>query len=219
VGNTMKASTKAYAMASGTITAFVFFATFFQMTGIRGLNVTHSFNLVAFFVGVALPYLVSSFTLGSTAKTALLMVDEVRRQFKENPGLLEGVADPDYARCVDISTRNALKEMLLPGLLGIAPPVIVGFTFGKEVLGAFLIGETASAAILAPFFSNVGAAFDNAKKIIETELFGGKSSETYKAAVVGDTVGDSLKDVAGPSTLIFMKLVGMTALLIAPILR
>ena len=219
VGNTMKASTKAYAMASGTITAFVFFATFFQMTGIRGLNVTQSFDLVAFFVGVALPYLVSSFTLGSTAKTALLMVDEVRRQFKENPGLLEGVADPDYARCVDISTRNALKEMLLPGLLGIAPPVIVGFTFGKEVLGAFLIGETASAAILAPFFSNVGAAFDNAKKIIETELFGGKSSETYKAAVVGDTVGDSLKDVAGPSTLIFMKLVGMTALLIAPILR
>jgi len=148
---------------------------------------------------VALPYLVSSFTLGSTAKTALLMVDEVRRQFKENPGLLEGVADPDYARCVDISTRNALKEMLLPGLLGIAPPVIVGFTFGKEVLGAFLIGETASAAILAPFFSNVGAAFDNAKKIIETELFGGKSSETYKAAVVGDTVGDPFKDTAGPS--------------------
>jgi len=219
VGNTMKASTKAYAMASGTITAFVFFITFFQMTGIKGLNVSQPFDLAAFFIGVALPYLVSSFTLGSTAKTALLMVDEVRRQLKETPGLLQGTVEPDYAKCVDISTKNALKEMMLPGLMGIAPPVIVGFIFGKEVLGAFLIGETASAAILAPFFSNVGAAFDNAKKIIEAGLFGGKGSETHKATIVGDIVGDSLKDVAGPSMLIFMKLVGMTALLIAPILR
>jgi len=218
VGNTMKASTKAYAMASGTITAFVFFATFFQMTGIKGLNVTQPFDLVAFFIGVALPFLVSSLTIGSTAKTALLMVDEVRRQFKEIPGLLEGKAEPDYAKCVDISTKNALKEMMLPGFIAIVPPAMAGFLFGKEVLGALLIGVTASAAILAPFFNNVGAAFDNAKKIIETGLFGGKGSETHKAAVVGDTVGDSFKDVAGPSILIFMKLVGMTALLLAPIL-
>ncbi len=218
VGNTMKASTKAYAMASGTITAFVLFATFFQMTGIKGLNVMQPYDLVAFFVGVSLPYLTSSFTIGSTAKTALLMVDEVRRQFREIKGLLEGKAEADYARCIDISTKNALKEMMLPGLIAIAPPVIAGFIFGKEVLGALLIGVTASSAILAPFFNNVGAAFDNAKKIVETGFFGGKGSETHKAAVVGDTVGDSLKDVAGPSILIFMKLVGMTALLIAPIL-
>ncbi|MEM2935751.1 MAG: sodium/proton-translocating pyrophosphatase, partial [Candidatus Bathyarchaeia archaeon] len=159
-----------------------------------------------------------SFTLGSTAKTALLMVDEVRRQFKKIPGLLEGKAEPDYAKCVDISTKNALKEMMVPGFIAIVSPAMVGFLFGKEVLGALLIGVTASAAILAPFFNNVGAAFDNAKKIIEAGLFGGKGSETHKAAVVGDTVGDSLKDVAGPSILIFMKLVGMTALLLAPIL-
>jgi len=219
VGNTMKASTKAYAMASGTVTAFLIFATFFQVTGIRGLNVTEPFGIAALFVGATLPYLASSFTIGSTAKTALLMVDEVRRQFKDIPGLLEGMSDPDYARCVDISTKNALREMMIPGLMAIAPPAITGFFFGKEELGALLIGVTTSAAILAPFFNNVGAAFDNAKKLIENGLFDGKGSETHKAAVIGDTVGDSLKDVAGPSILIFMKLVGMTALLLAPILR
>lgn len=218
VGNTTKAATKAYAMASGTVTAFVLFSTFFQITGLKGLNVTQPLGLAALFIGVALPFLISSFTLGSTAKTALLMVDEVRRQFKEIPGLMNGTAEPDYARCVDISTRNALKEMMLPGFIAIVTPMVTAFLFGGEVLGALLIGITTSAAVLAPFFNNVGAAFDNTKKLIESGLFGGKGSETHKAAVVGDTVGDPLKDVAGPSLLIFMKLVGMTALLVAPLL-
>lgn len=218
VGNTMKACTKAYGMASGTVTAFVLFATFFQITGIKGLNVTQPFDLAAFFIGVALPFFISSFTIGSTAKTALLMVDEVRRQFRENKGLINGDADPDYAKCIDVSTKNALKEMMLPGFVAIALPIVAGVLFGNEVLGALLIGITASAAILAPFFNNVGAAFDNAKKMIENGLFGGKGSETDKAAIVGDAVGDSFKDVAGPSLLIFMKLVGMTALLVARIL-
>jgi K(+)-stimulated pyrophosphate-energized sodium pump len=218
VGNTMKASTKAYAMASGTLTTFVFFATYFQMTGIKGLNVTNPFDLVTFFIGAALPYLVSSLTIGSTAKTAKLMVDEVRSQFKRIPGILEGKAEPDYARCVDISTSNALKEMIYPGIIALVPPIIAGFVFGREVLGALLIGVTSSAAILAPFFNNVGAAFDNAKKQVENGFYGGKGSDTHKAAMIGDTVGDSLKDVAGPSILIFMKLVGMTALLIVPML-
>jgi K(+)-stimulated pyrophosphate-energized sodium pump len=218
VGNTMKASTKAYAMASGTLTTFVFFATYFQMTGIKGLNVTNPFDLVTFFIGAALPYLASSLTIGSTAKTAKLMVDEVRSQFKRIPGILEGKAEPDYARCVDISTSNALKEMIYPGIIALVPPIIAGFVFGREVLGALLIGVTSSAAILAPFFNNVGAAFDNAKKQVENGFYGGKGSDTHKAAMIGDTVGDSLKDVAGPSILIFMKLVGMTALLIAPML-
>ncbi|MEM3041558.1 MAG: sodium/proton-translocating pyrophosphatase, partial [Nitrososphaerota archaeon] len=218
VGNTMKASTKAYAMASGTVTAFVIFATFFQVSGIRGLNVTDPFDLAAFIVGATLPYLASSFTIGSTAKTALLMVDEVRRQFREIPGLLEGKTEPDYAKCVDISTKNALREMTIPGLMAIAAPALTGFLFGKEELGALLIGVTTSAAILAPFFNNVGAAFDNAKAIIEKGLSDAEGTEAYKAAVIGDTVGDSLKDVAGPSILIFMKLTGMTALLLAPIL-
>ena len=219
VGNTMKASTKAYAMASGTLTAFVIFATFFQVTRTSVLDVTRPFSLAFLFIGVALPFLTSSFALGSTAKTALLMVDEVRRQLRERPGILRGLERPDYARCVDVSTRNALGEMFFPGLIAIVPPMLAGFVFGHEDLGGLLIGTTASAAVLAPFFNNLGAAFDNAKKMIETGFLGGKGTDTHKAAVIGDTVGDSLKDVAGPSLLIFMKLVGMTALMIAPLLK
>ncbi len=218
VGNTMKASTKAYAMTSGTVTAFVLFATFFQTTGIKLLNVSYPFDLTAFFIGVSLPFLFSSLTTKSTAKTALLMVDEVRRQFRENEGLLDGRADPDYVKCVDISTKNALKEMMLPSLVAIVPPIVAGLLMGGEVLGALLIGMIASAAVLAPFFNNVGAAFDNTKKIIEGGILGGKGSETHRAAVIGDMVGDAFKDVTGPSLVIFMKLAGMTALLIAPII-
>jgi K(+)-stimulated pyrophosphate-energized sodium pump len=218
VGNTMKASTKAYAMASGTITAFVIFATFFHMVGINSLNVSEPFDLAILFIGVGLPFLIASLVIGSTGKTSYLMVDEVRRQFREKEGILEGKVEPDYARCIDISTKNALKEMILPGLLAILPPMLVGLLFRGEGLGMMLIGAIASAAFLGPFFSNVGAAFDNAKKMIETGYMGGKGSVAHKAAIVGDTVGDPFKDVAGPSLLIFMKLMGMSALLIAPLL-
>jgi len=218
VGNTMKASTKAYAMSSGTITAFVIFATFFHMVGISSLNVSEPFDLAVLFVGVGLPFLIASLVIGSTGKTSYLMVDEVRRQFREIDGILEGRVEPDYARCIDISTKNALKEMILPGLLAILPPMLVGLLFRAEGLGMMLIGAIASAAFLGPFFSNVGAAFDNAKKMIENGFLGGKGSIAHKAAIVGDTVGDPFKDVAGPSLLIFMKLLGMSALLIAPLL-
>jgi K(+)-stimulated pyrophosphate-energized sodium pump len=141
------------------------------------------------------------------------MVDEVRRQFRTVKGLMEGVAKPDYAACVDISTKNALREMWLPGLASIVVPIAVGFAFGAWALGALLIGAVASAALLGPFFNNVGTAFDNAKK--EIEEAGGKGSFEHQAAVSADTIGDPLKDVAGPSLLIFMKLIGMAALLIA----
>ncbi|TLN03400.1 sodium/proton-translocating pyrophosphatase, partial [bacterium] len=218
VGNTMKASTKGYAMASGTITAFVIFATFFQTAGISQLNVSEPFDLAVLFIGVGLPFLIASLVIGSTGKTSYLMVDEVRRQFREIDGLLEGKAEPDYAKCIDISTKNALKEMILPGLLAILSPMLVGLLFRAEGLGMMLIGAIASAAFLGPFFSNVGAAFDNAKKMIENGFLGGKGSMAHKAAIVGDTVGDPFKDVAGPSILIFMKLLGMSALLIAPLL-
>ena len=218
VGNTMKASTKAYAMASGTITAFVIFATFFQIAGISQLNVSEPFDLAALFVGVGLPFLIASLVIGSTGKTSYLMVDEVRRQFREIDGLLEGKAEPDYTKCIDISTKNALKEMVMPGLLAILSPMLVGLLFRAEGLGMMLVGAIASAAFLGPFFSNVGAAFDNAKKMIENGFLGGKGSIAHKAAIVGDTVGDPFKDVAGPSILIFMKLLGMSALLIAPLL-
>jgi K(+)-stimulated pyrophosphate-energized sodium pump len=155
--------------------------------------------------------------IGSTAKTAQQMVDEVRRQFQAIPGLMEGTAKPDYAACVDISAKNALREMVLPGLLSVAIPAGVGLAFGARALGSLLIGAVASAALLGSFFNNVGTAFDNAKKLIEST--GHKGSFEHQAAVIGDTVGDPLKDVAGPSLLILMKLFGMAALLIVNVVK
>jgi len=213
VGNTMKAATKAYAMSSGTVTAFVLFATFFRLVKLEALNVVEPFAIVFLFLGIALPYLVASLTIGSVARTALQMVDEVRRQFATIKGLLEGTGKPDYAACVDIATKNALREMILPGIISIFVPVVVGLVFGAEALGSLLIGAVTSAALLGPFFNNVGTAWDNAKKVIEEH--GQKGSPAHQAAVAADTIGDPLKDVAGPSLLIFMKLIGMAALLIA----
>ena len=217
VGNTMKATTKAYAMSSGTVTAFVLFATFFKLVGLKAMDVSQPFSIAFLFLGTALPYLIASLVIGSTAKTALLMVDEVRRQFRVFSGLMEGRVKPDYSACVDIATRNALREMILPGLISVAVPVTVGFVFGAWALGALLVGAVAAVALLGPFFNNTGTAFDNAKKIIEET--GRRGTFEHQAAVVGDTVGDPLKDVAGPSLLIFMKLIGMAALLIANVVR
>jgi len=218
VGNTMKAITKAYAMISGTITAFVIFLTFYKSAGITSIDVTTPFNLGFLFVGVSLPFLVSSLVIGSTAKTAQLMVDEVRKQFNLNPKIMEGQAKPDYSHCVDIATRNALREMIFPSAISILVPIGVGYFFGMNALGAVLVGSVACSALLGPFFNNVGTAFDNAKKMIEDQT-GMKGTPEHIAAVTGDTVGDPLKDVAGPSILIFMKLVGMTALLIVPLFK
>lgn len=217
VGNTMKAVTKAYAMSSGTVTSFVLFATFFAMVNLKALEISTPLYLAFLFLGISLPYLIASLTILSTSKTAMKMVDEVRRQFREIKGLMEGKAKPDYAACVDISTKNALREMILPGLISIFVPVIVGVLFGAKALGSLLIGSVASAALLGPFFNNTGTAFDNAKKLIEGQ--GKKGSPEHQAAVIGDTVGDPMKDVAGPSLLIFMKLIGMAALLIAGVIK
>jgi K(+)-stimulated pyrophosphate-energized sodium pump len=217
VGNSMKAYTKALSMTTGTLTAFAVFITFFELAGVKSLSLIDPFNVAAIFVGVTLSFLVASLTIGSTAKTAMTMVDEVRKQFR-NPSVMEGTVEPDYARPIDICTRAALREMVWPGLIAVIPPVVVGLLLGIEPLVALLIGITVSSVSLAVFFNNGGAAFDNAKKLIETGLYGGKGSETHRAAVVGDTVGDPMKDVAGPSLIIFMKLVGLTALLILPLL-
>jgi K(+)-stimulated pyrophosphate-energized sodium pump len=217
VGNTLKATTKSYAMASGTVTAFVLFATFFAITRNSVLDLITPYAIGFIFVGISLPYLLASLVIASTARTAEKMVDEVRDQFKKNPLILQGKAKPDYAYCVDIATKNALREMVFPGILSFALPLIVGFTFGAASLGALLIGAVSSSALLGAFFNNTGTAFDNAKKTIEEEpdMHG---SDAHEAAVIGDTFGDPLKDVAGPSLLIFMKLIGMTSLLIAPLL-
>jgi len=219
MGNTTKAYTKAFATASGTVSTIVIFATYGKEVGLDSvsLGLVNPVIIVGLLLGAALPFLFSSLAIGATAKTAYQMVDEVRRQFKENPNILEGKAKPDYARCVDIGTKNALKQMIGPGLLAIASPVAVGFILGKYALGAMLLGGLATSALLSPSFTFGGGIWDNAKKYIERK-FWMKGTPTHMAAVTGDTVGDPLKDVAGPSLNIFMKLTNMTALLIAPIL-
>ena len=218
VGNTMKAATKGYAMASGTVTSFLIFATYFATANISVVSIENPYAIAALFLGVVLPLPLVSLTIHATANGAFKMVDEVRRQFKETVGLKEGKVSPDYAKCIDIATKNALSTMVLPGIISIVTPIAVGLLFGPTALGMLLIGATASAAMLGFFFNNTGALLDNAKKLIESGLYGGKKSDTHKAAVVGDTVGDPLKDVAGPSVLIFMKLLGMTALLVLSLL-
>ncbi len=221
MGNTTKAYTKAFATASGTISTVLIFATYGIVVGLDKVPLALGFLnpviVVGLLLGAALPFLFSSLAIGATAKTAYQMVDEVRRQFKENPNILEGKAKPDYARCVDIGTKNALKQMIAPGLLAIASPIAVGFILGKYALGAMLLGGLATSALLSPSFTFGGGIWDNAKKYIERK-FWMKGTPTHMAAVTGDTVGDPLKDVAGPSLNIFMKLTNMTALLIAPIL-
>jgi K(+)-stimulated pyrophosphate-energized sodium pump len=218
VGNTMKAATKGYAMASGTVTSFLIFATYFATANISVISLGSPYPIAALFLGVVLPLPLASLTIRATSDGAFKMVDEARRQFKEIIGLKEGKATPDYAKCIDIATKNALSRMVVPGLISIATPIAVGLLFGPTALGMLLIGATASAAMLGFFFNNTGALLDNAKKLVESGLYGGKKSDTHKATIIGDTVGDPLKDVAGPSVLIFMKLIGMTALLILPIL-
>jgi len=222
MGNTTKAYAKAFATASGTVSTVVIFATYGEIVnlGSVSLSLLSPVIIVGLLLGAALPFLFSSLTIGATGKTAYLMVDEVRRQFIENPEIIEGKAKPDYVRCVDIGTKNALKQMIAPGLLAVASPIAVGFLFGeygKFVLGAMLLGGLATSSTLSPFFTFGGGIWDNAKKHVERK-FWMKGTPTHAAAVIGDTVGDPLKDVAGPSLNIYMKLTNMTALLIAPIL-
>ena len=170
------------------------------------------------FLGAMLPYLFSAFAMGAVGRAAFAMIEEVRRQFREIPGILEGTGKPDYAKCVDISTTAAIKEMILPALLGICTPVLIGFLGGKEMLGGLLAGVTVSGVAMALFMSNAGGAWDNAKKHIESGAMGGKGSEAHKASVIGDTVGDPFKDTAGPSLNILIKLMSVVALVIAPML-
>jgi len=222
MGNATKAYTKAFATASGTVSTVVIFITYGEIVKLYSVSfgLLSPIIIVGFLLGAALPFLFSSLAIGATGKTAYQMVDEVRRQFKENPGIIEGKVKPDYVRCVDIGTKNALKQMIAPGLLAIASPIVVGFGFGslgKYALGAMLLGGLATSALLSPFFTFGGGIWDNAKKYIERK-FWMKGTPTHTAAVIGDTVGDPLKDVVGPSLNIFMKLTNMTALLIVPIL-
>ena len=216
-GNTTKAYAKAFATGSGTVSTIVLFATYAHIVGLWSMTLSQGF-VFGILIGAVVPFLFSSFTIGSTAKGAFEMVNEVRRQFKENPGIIDGTVKPDYEKCIDISTKNALKKMILPTFLTLASPILMGLILGPAALGGMLLGVTCTAALLASFFTFAGGLWDNTKKNIEAKGFWLKGTPIYTAAVVGDTVGDPLKDVAGPSLNIFMKLTNMTALLMAPLL-
>jgi K(+)-stimulated pyrophosphate-energized sodium pump len=216
-GNTTKAYAKAFAIASGTVSTVVLFAAYSQVVGLWSIVLNQAF-IFGILIGAVVPFLFSSFTVGATAKGALEMVNEVRRQFKADPKILEGKSKPDYDKCIDISTKNALRKMVLPTFVTLASPILVGIVFGTAALGGMLLGGMCTAALLASFFSFGGALWDNTKKSIEDIGFWVKGTPMHTASVVGDTIGDPLKDVAGPSLNIFMKLTNMTALLIAPLL-
>ena len=219
VGNTTAAIGKGFAIGSAALTSVILFSAFKAEVGIKTIEITDPRVLVGLLLGGMVPYLFSSMCMMAVGRAAFAMVEEVRRQFRTIPGLLQGKGEPDYSRCVDISTAAALKEMILPGILAILSPVAVGFLGGVQMLLGFLTGVTASGVALAIFMSNTGGAWDNAKKTIESGVSGGKGSDAHKAAVVGDTVGDPFKDTAGPSLNILIKLMGVMSVVIAPMLK
>ncbi|MCX2679463.1 sodium-translocating pyrophosphatase [Galbibacter sp. EGI 63066] len=223
VGNTTAAVGKGFAIASAALTALALFAAYVTFTGIDGINIFKADVLAALFVGGMIPVVFSALAMKSVGKAAMEMVQEVRRQFKEIPGIMEGTATPEYGKCVAISTKAALREMLLPGLLTIITPIIIGAVFGPEPLGGYMAGVCVSGVMWAIFQNNAGGAWDNAKKSFEAgvEINGEmtyKGSDAHKAAVTGDTVGDPFKDTSGPSMNILIKLTCLVGLVIAPIL-
>ena len=223
VGNTTAAVGKGFAIASAALTALALFAAYVTFTGIDGINIFKAKTLAALFIGGMIPVVFSALAMQSVGKAAMAMVEEVRRQFREIPGIMEGTGTPEYGKCVEISTKAALREMMLPGALTIITPIIIGFVMGAEALGAYMAGVTVSGVLWAIFQNNAGGAWDNAKKSFEAgvEINGEmtyKGSEAHKAAVTGDTVGDPFKDTSGPSMNILIKLTCLIGLVIAPIL-
>ena len=218
VGNTTAAIGKGFAIGAAALTSLVLLISYGLIADLKTINILVPKTIIGLFIGGLMPFLFSSFAISSVGKAAMKIVQEVRRQFKKIPGLLEGKAKPDYARCIAISTQAALREMILPSILVIIVPVLVGFILGPEALGGLLAASIVTGFLLAVTMANSGAAWDNAKKYIEADNLGGKGSELHKAAVVGDTVGDPFKDTAGPSLNILLKLMAIIALIIAPLL-
>ncbi|MDU5807795.1 MAG: sodium-translocating pyrophosphatase [Finegoldia magna] len=218
VGNTTAAIGKGFAIGSAALTALALFASYTAVVGLKQINVTSPEVVAGMFIGGMLPFLFSALTMDAVGTAANDMIVEVRRQFKEFPGIMEGTQQPDYKKCVDISTGAALRQMIVPGLLAVICPVIMGFLLGAEALGGLLAGSLVTGVLMAIFMSNSGGAWDNAKKYIESGQHGGKGSDAHKAAVVGDTVGDPFKDTSGPSLNILIKLMTVVSLVFAPLI-
>ncbi len=216
VGNTTAAIGKGFAIGSAALTALSLFAAFSQAVELDSISLTNPQVIIGLFIGAMLPFLFSAITMEAVGKAAGEMIEEVRRQFKEMPGIMEGTQKPDHRRCVDISTTAALKEMILPGLLAVVVPVVVGL-WDVKALGGLLAGSLSSGVLLAIMMANAGGAWDNAKKYIESGAFGGKGTDTHAASVVGDTVGDPFKDTSGPSLNILIKLMTIVSLVFAPL--
>lgn len=217
VGNTTAAMGKGFAIGSAALTALALFVSYAQAVSLEGIDILDTQVIVGLFIGGMLPFLFSAFTMQSVGKAAFQMIEEVRRQFKAYPGIMAGTDKPDYKSCVAISTKAALKEMLVPGVMAVAAPIIVGVILGTRALGGLIAGSLVTGVLMAIFMSNSGGAWDNAKKYIEEGNHGGKGSEAHKAAVVGDTVGDPFKDTSGPSINILIKLMTVVSLVFAPL--
>ena len=217
VGNTTAAMGKGFAIGSAALTALALFVSYAEAVKLEAINLLDYKVIIGIFIGGMLTFLFSAFTMDSVSKAAYKMIEEVRRQFREKPGIMEGTEKPDYTSCVGISTTAALHEMLLPGLMAVGVPILVGVVLGVDALGGLLAGALVTGVLMAIFMSNAGGAWDNAKKYIETGAHGGKGSEAHKAAVVGDTVGDPFKDTSGPSINILIKLMTIVSLVFAPL--
>ncbi|MDD7593723.1 MAG: sodium-translocating pyrophosphatase [Peptoniphilaceae bacterium] len=216
VGNTTAAIGKGFAIGSAALTALALFATYTQTANLSGLDMTKPSVIAGAFIGGMLPFLFSALTMNAVGDAANTMVAEVRRQFRENPGIMDNTAQPDYSRCIDISTKASLRKMVIPGLLAVVAPLLVGKFLGVEALGGLLVGALITGVLLAIMMANAGGAWDNAKKYIESGQHGGKGSEAHKAAVTGDTVGDPFKDTSGPSINILIKLMTTVSLIFIP---
>ncbi len=216
VGNTTAAIGKGFAIGSAALTALALFASYSEVVKMSKIDLLNPLVIAGLFIGAMLPFMFSAYTMNSVGKAANQMIEEVRRQFREDKGIMAGTSKPNYAKCVEISTSAALHEMIIPALLAVVAPLAVGFIMGTEALGGMLAGALSAGVLLAIMMSNAGGAWDNAKKYIESGVYGGKGSETHKAAVVGDTVGDPFKDTSGPSLNILIKLMTIVAVVFAP---
>jgi K(+)-stimulated pyrophosphate-energized sodium pump len=217
LGNTTAATGKGFAIGSAVLTALALMVTYAQVTGIEVFNLLEVNVLIGLLIGALMPFIFGALTMGAVGRAAMAMVNEVRRQFREMPGIMDGSQQPDPARAVAIATDGAIREMVVPGLLAVIVPVAVGIVVGPEALGGLLVGSIGAGSLLALMMANAGGAWDNAKKYIETGQYGGKGSEAHKAAVTGDTVGDPFKDTSGPALNILLKLMAIVAVVFGPL--